>query len=105
MMTSELRKAVERVKALYDPSWDDSAKLFHDEEFTFGDLRLIIEAVELGEARIAEFLDRAAKDAKELGSGKDFNQGVVRGLEIAAAQVRSGYAGSANQVVEDGDNG
>jgi len=41
-------------------------------------------------AQIADFLDGAAKAA--VGSGGAFNQGVVRGLEIAAAQVRSGHA-------------
>jgi hypothetical protein len=39
---------------------------------------------------IADYLDQCAKEA--VNSGSDFNQGVVRGLEIAAAQVRNGHA-------------
>lgn len=41
------------------------------------------------EHRLVSYLKFCAASA--VGSGSDFNQGVVRGLEIAAAQVEHGH--------------
>lgn len=41
------------------------------------------------EHRLVAYLKYCAESAR--GSGSDFNQGVVRGLEIAAAQVEHGH--------------